>query len=148
MAGWFTPDAARDQVRIMRIDPATGERIVLPEIDVERILAEDRKELDIPLLPGDTITVDSKGIFSVFIYGEVSSPGEYALVAGMTLTQLITKAGGLKEFARTSNIRILRGGSTESPEVFNIDVDDILDGEIPDPVLKAGDVIHVDERFI
>jgi polysaccharide biosynthesis/export protein len=53
----------------------------------------------------------------VFITGQVSKAGPYALMAPMTVVQLIAIAGGLSEFAKAKDIVILRqepGGGQSS----------------------------------
>lgn len=148
LAGWFRRDSAKDRVRIIRVDARTGDRVYLPPIDVGAIVDSGQVRMDIPLAPGDTITVASRELHKVFIYGEVNAPGEFEFRPGLTLTRLITMAGGLKEWAKSTDIRILRNGSGPSPKVYRIDVTDIFDEKAPDFRLKPGDVVNVDERFI
>ena len=44
----------------------------------------------------------------VFITGEVNKPGAYPLMAPTSVMQLISLAGGLREYAKTKDIVILR----------------------------------------
>jgi polysaccharide biosynthesis/export protein len=148
MAGWFTSDAAKDRVRVMRVDPKTGRRLNLPPIDVTEILSAGGGGLDILLQPGDTITVDSTESLSVFVFGHVERPGEYSWSQGLTLTRLITLAGGFKTFAKMTNIRVLRSGAKSEGDAYVVDLKAVLDGEAPDHKLEPGDRIWVDERFI
>jgi polysaccharide biosynthesis/export protein len=57
-----------------------------------------------------TVSVVVKAINSrkVFITGQVSKPGQYALAGPTTVLQLIALAGGLQEFADSKNITIVR----------------------------------------
>ena len=48
-------------VRIIRVNPESGERFFLPPIDVKRIVSERVTEMDLYLSPGDTITVEHQG---------------------------------------------------------------------------------------
>jgi polysaccharide export outer membrane protein len=41
--------------------------------------------------------------------GQVAKPGEYSLVAPITVLQLIAQAGGLNTFAKRKDIFVLRG---------------------------------------
>jgi polysaccharide export outer membrane protein len=148
MAGWFAEKAADDRVCLMRIDPASGRRFFLPPIDVRRIVADADVRSDVAVEPGDTITVDSRESRPVYIFGHVTSPGEYPWASGMTLSRLITLAGGLKEFARTTDIRVLRPGPGSEPQVLRVDLEAIFDQESADLLLVPGDVIRIDERFI
>ncbi len=150
MAGWFTEDAAKDRVRVIRVDPQTGDRVHLPAIDVTKIISSGDSAWDILLLPGDTITVDSHESKTVSIFGHVERPGEYPWSPGMTLTRLITISGGLRTFAKMTNIRVLRSGvgGKEEDGAYHVDLKAVLDGEEPDYELEPGDRIWVDERFI
>jgi polysaccharide export outer membrane protein len=44
----------------------------------------------------------------VFITGEVAKPGSYLLTAPTTVLQLISTAGGLKEYANKKKIVVMR----------------------------------------
>lgn len=150
MAGWFTGDAAEDRVRVFRVDPTTGKRVHLPPINVTKIIASGDTTWDIMLLPGDTITVDSHQSQTVAIFGHVERPGEYPWSPGLTLTRLITLSGGLRTFAKMTNIRVLRdgAGADSADGAYHVDLKAVLDGEEPDYQLEPGDRIWVDERFI
>jgi len=150
MAGWFTADAAKDRVRVIRVDPTTGKRVHLPAIDVTKIIASGQTNYDILLLPGDTITVDSHESKMVSIFGHIERPGEYPWTPGLTLTRLITLSGGFRTFAKMTNIRVLRSGGDSNSEdgAYHVDLKEVLDGEAPDYPLQPGDRIWIDERFI
>jgi polysaccharide export outer membrane protein len=45
----------------------------------------------------------------VFVMGQVAKPGQYSLVAPITVLQLIAQAGGLSTFAKRKDIFVLRG---------------------------------------
>jgi polysaccharide biosynthesis/export protein len=45
----------------------------------------------------------------VFVMGQVAKPGQYSLVAPITVLQLIAEAGGLSTFAKRKDIFVLRG---------------------------------------
>ena len=44
----------------------------------------------------------------MFITGEVNKPGPYPLTSATTVMQLISLAGGLREYANSKNILIMR----------------------------------------
>jgi polysaccharide export outer membrane protein len=58
--------------------------------------------------PNVTILVKQINSRKVFITGEVTTPGAYPLTAPRTVMQLIALAGGLKEYADSKNITIMR----------------------------------------
>lgn len=70
--------------------------------------------------PNVTVVVNQINSRKVFITGQVGKPGPYALTGPMTVLQLISMAGGLKDFADSRNIIIVRheNGQTSS-QPFN-----------------------------
>jgi len=50
---------------------------------------------NITLIDGDTVNIPKAQ--SVFVSGEVKSPGAYAVESGMTVLQVLTLAGGLTD---------------------------------------------------
>jgi polysaccharide export outer membrane protein len=70
--------------------------------------------------PTVTVVVNQINSRKVFITGQVAKPGSYVIVAPTTVLQLIAMAGGLKDFADSKNIMIVRhdGGRTSS-HAFN-----------------------------
>ena len=148
MAGWFTPLAEQETVRIFRKDPVTGRQIVLPPINVRKIVSGEAVGLDILLDPGDTITVDARPTAEVFIFGHVKDPGQFPWKKGMTLTNLVTLAGGLMEYPKLSNVRVIRSAGEKGSKSYSVDLGAIIDGDAPDPLLKPGDRVYIDETFI
>ena len=80
-----------------------------------------------PLQLGDRLTVALKEVVNrplvsvvvveataptIYIIGEVNRSGEVTLKGNMTVLQAIAVSGGLKDFADTKNIRILRKGTS------------------------------------
>jgi polysaccharide biosynthesis/export protein len=70
--------------------------------------------------PNVTVVVNEINSRKVFITGQVVKPGPYVITAPTTVLQLIAMAGGLKDFADSKNITIVRreNGQTSS-YVFN-----------------------------
>jgi polysaccharide export outer membrane protein len=148
MAGWFTDVAAADRVRIFRRDQKTGGQIILPAIDVTRIVSKGEVGLDILLEPGDTVTVDSLIRENVFIFGHVKEPGDVPFRRGLTLTNLISLAGGLREYPDLSDVRVIRDAGKNGSKTYRVDLGKILDGRANDFPLAPGDRVYIDETFI
>jgi polysaccharide biosynthesis/export protein len=69
-----------------------------------------------------TVSIVVREIHSrqVFITGEVNKPGAYSLMTPTSVMQLISLAGGLREYAKTKDIVILRTeGGKQSAIPFN-----------------------------
>lgn len=83
----------------------------------------------------------------VQIAGAVFRPGIYALNSGLTLSQLIKKADGLKEDAFTARGIIFRLNSQLIPELLDFNAARILSGADSDIHLVREDSIVITSRF-
>lgn len=130
-----------------RIQRNNLDQINWGEAIIERIRADDlrpqiisfnlgRAVLDgdptqnLPLLPGDTITILSQQDIQVplenqtrmvRLQGEVKSPGLYQLAPGETLNQLIARAGGLTPHAYVFGMEVSRT-SVRVQQIKNLDL--------------------------
>ena len=92
--------------------------------------------------PNVTVVVTEINSRKVFITGQVLKPGPYVIVAPTTVLQLIAMAGGLKDFADSKHIAIVRHdrGRTTSTEFNYKDIRKHLSQNIE---LKPGDTVVV-----
>lgn len=110
-------------------DPSEVLRIDLTELQAGNM------GLNLTLQDGDTISVPKAQ--SVFVTGQVKSPGAYAADPGATVLQVLSLAGGLTDRGSDSRIRIQRTVNGKKVEVA---------AKLTD-VVKPGDTIIVRERF-
>jgi len=80
----------------------------------------------------------------VYVIGEVTRPGAYPVLPGMTVLQAISSAGGLTQFANSKKIFVMRNENhiqTKYPFSYK----EVLDGRKAEENLavKAGDTIVV-----
>ena len=109
---WREPDLTGDKV--VRPDgkislPLVGELQaagVTPDHLGKDITTALTKLINGPEVTVSLIAVNSK---RYYIDGEVNKPGEYKLVTPTTILEALSQAGGFREFAKTTKIRILRG---------------------------------------
>src|SRR5438552_2971658 len=90
---------------------------------------------NIEVLDGDTIMVPKAE--QVFVFGQVRSPGSYAVRKGTTILQALALAGGLTDRGSERRIRVVRatpGGEKETRKAVLQDI------------VQDGDSIIVDER--
>jgi polysaccharide export outer membrane protein len=117
-------------------------------LEPQQLAALVRKKLiDGGILVDPSVSVSMKEYNSkrVEIIGEVSKPGSIPLAPGMTLLRAISIAGGFTNMARKSEVTVrrkVRGGTRASA----ISVESIINNQIPDPPLQAGDSIYVPQR--
>lgn len=75
-------------------------------VNVADLINSGHEAVDVPLLDGDTVTVDKAGI--VYVTGHVKRPAAYALGPDTTVIKAITMAGGFTELAAQAKVKILR----------------------------------------
>lgn len=132
------PDA--DEVSIRRADSTT-----------ENFKLNDSKTDEVLILTGDIVEFkNASGSRKAsgeteffFIGGNIVSGGQKDFHAGLTLTQAILAAGGLKKSnAKSVVIRRKNDEGLLTPQTFNLK--EIKNGKIPDPEIQAGDTIEID----
>jgi len=100
-----------------------------------------RNYVDIPQVWVTLLESHSK---KIYILGNVATPGEYELQKNMTIVQAISLAGGLNDWADTSDIRLIRKINGVD-KAFSIDYDAIVSGEdfSQNIQLRPDDTIYV-----
>ncbi len=94
--------------------------------------------------PSATVVVKQINSRKVYITGNVERPGTFPLLRNTTVLQLIALAGGLKEFAKASDITVVRNdASGQASFVFNYDEVKNRKNLSQNIVLKPGDTIIV-----
>jgi protein involved in polysaccharide export with SLBB domain len=127
-------------------------------VKTTQLTDQDRRVVDIKAsdfsnyvpLNGDSYIVDR--ILDTYenrvsIYGAVTRPGQFELDKGLTLTQLIAKASGLRQDAFTSRGFISRLKSDNTSELISFDVSAIMNKTSADIVLKREDVVSIASKF-
>ena len=79
---------------------------------------------------------------SVYVCGEVGSPGAFAYRPGMTMTQAIASAGSFLPTVAHGDIRIARVASDGTQRTFRVDMAAVLDGDQSAFLLLPGDVVY------
>jgi polysaccharide export outer membrane protein len=139
-AGSTTAEAA-DHVFI--IPPTDGREPVSPaQVDLTRVTRVDLRGLDGGQLPTAVSLHDGETVYvpralTVYVYGQVRSPGSYAIGQETTVRQALALAGGVSDFGAVNRIRVLRKDNHEQREI-KVGLNDIL---------KAGDTLVVPERY-
>jgi polysaccharide biosynthesis/export protein len=123
-------------------DANATEEVMMP-IDLSE-LANGRVELNIPLRPGDVIYVPRAGSF--YVGGSVERPGSFLLKGKTTLQQAVTAAGGVKDVADWTDVRLYRRTPSGQVEVTKVDLDAIEGGK-PAPDLLGNDVVVVGKHL-
>lgn len=135
-----------DTVRVQR-RAANGltDQIALPVDDLVQRLDP---RLNVPIFPDDVINVERTHMVTVYLLGEVGTPGamQFQSTAPVTLLTVIARAGGLTDRA-SPKLRVKRRGDDGLMHEIEANYKRILDGEDPDLELRDGDILVVKESF-
>ncbi len=121
---------------------------VMAPIDLAE-LADGREDVNIELRAGDVVNVPRAG--SVYVGGSVEKPGSFLLRGRTTAQQAIFAAGGVKDVADWSDVRLYRKNAAGKVEVTVYDLNDFEKGA-PAPELQRNDVLvvgkHAGKAFV
>jgi polysaccharide export outer membrane protein len=94
--------------------------------------------------PQVTVIVTVINSQRVYILGEVTRPGAFPLIPGMSVLQALSSAGGFTQFAKVKSIFVRRFENGKE-EKFPFNYREVIGGKKPeqDILLKAGDTIVV-----
>lgn len=94
--------------------------------------------------PQVTVSVSEINSRRVYVTGEVTKPGAFPLLPGMTVLQAVTSSGGFTQFAKVKGIYVLRTEDGK-PVKHSFNYKDVVNGKRPglDIQLQPGDVIVV-----
>ena len=92
--------------------------------------------------PVVTVIVVEAVSAQVFVTGEVSKSGPVPIHGPLNIVQAIAMAGGVNEWAKKKDVRILRQGPT-GIQTIRFNYQDALNGLTKPVYLKAGDTIVV-----
>ncbi|MBE0613260.1 MAG: polysaccharide export protein [Burkholderiales bacterium] len=134
-------DLKREKVRLT--DAGTIQFPVLGEIrikgltagELEQKITSGLKAAEYLKNPKVTVNIDEYRPF--FINGEVSKPGGYPYVPGLTVLKAVSIAGGFKDRASKTNMYVVRDGASN---------EDRKKVEMDTPIYP-GDILTIEESF-
>lgn len=141
--GGLTPQAMKEIFVYRMGQDGTQERFV---INIEDLMINGNPELNIELLPKDVVSVPSDQTLSVFVYGEVNTPGAVTYLSSkkITLLQAIAQAGGTTEWAKKSKVMIKRKDARTGQEIkIRANLKSMINNKVTDIYLEEGDVVIV-----
>lgn len=139
-AGGFTDQAYTSVIKVSQISDQQRRITDVVENDFKNYIP----------LRGDIYTVGrilDRYANRVTISGAVFRPGQYELQKGLTLTQLIQKAAGLKEDAFTGTATITRLKPDNTTEIVSFNLSDIINKSAADIPLQREDVVNISSIF-
>ena len=101
-----------------------------------------RKYVNLPVRPGDTLSVPLAGQASVI--GWVYKPTMLPVTHGLTALGAVSAAGGMMFAADPTTVKIMRREAGDQTKVIQVDLAAVQKGEAPDVALQANDVVDVE----
>ncbi len=119
-------------------------------VNVADYLQEGNQYNDPIIQDKDVIYVPSAEEQNVVVLGRVDRPVAIPMSgAPISIVKAIVLAGGFKLGARKNEVKVIRGGLIH-PNIYTVNVDDILHGEQPNSpqglLLYAGDIVFVPQN--
>lgn len=112
---------------------------VLP-INFKKLLEEGDMSQNIYVQNGDIIYVPKLQYNRLYLIGNFVSPGSISYFGNTSLTKAIAYGKGLRRSSK-NKLLIIRG-SIADPEIYEINLSDIIHGKVKDPLLRDGDIIY------
>jgi polysaccharide biosynthesis/export protein len=126
-------------------DPAKQPASGYETIDVHKLMTGRNPSLNVPVQPGDVITVSRGPI--VYVVGAVTKPGAFEVQDGrdgITILQALALVGGTTSTAKMNKAVIVRqsddGGKKET---IPINLTKVMRGKGNAPLLEANDILFV-----
>jgi protein involved in polysaccharide export with SLBB domain len=127
-AGGFQPDARVDQLHVYRILPPEARTGVRDRVLVDVSLAQLQPDAEpVAMFDRDSVVVRDIRVERanvVTVEGQVERPGEYEFRDGMSIWELVARAGGLLPDAFLARAHVIRtdpGDSTYTMEVASLE---------------------------
>ena len=140
LAGGPTREAG--QIAHVLRSPGPGETDpVRMNIDLEELMNGGNFDLNAVLRGDDTIFVPKAPL--IYIYGEVSSPGGYALSRSLRVLEALAIAGGMKKEAAPTKSFLVRRSGSQGEQSIPLDFTKIEMGKAANIYLREGDLVHV-----
>ena len=118
-------------------------------IDLEELIEKGNPELNLPVQPGDVISIPPEKFIYIYVFGAVNSPGQLEVKESESITvlQAITKAGGLTDRAAKTRVKIIRQDESGKKRIIKVNLKDIIKGKKKDIILQKDDIVIVPETF-
>ncbi|MBI5206385.1 MAG: SLBB domain-containing protein, partial [Candidatus Firestonebacteria bacterium] len=121
--------------QIIRLEKPVFKPVVIP-FNLSQIL--ETKAIQIVLEPHDTIVIFSKWEFEqhpvAYIEGAVRKPGEYELIKGMKISDLIFLGGGVNKSAYLDKAQLFRIVDWPRRELIEFNLQKVLEGDLKENI--------------
>lgn len=141
--GGFTPEADPSHAWIERKNPDGSKQII--RIDFHKLFALHDESQNVTLKDGDTLFIPPSPN-SIYVVGDVRSPGVFPFTPGNGLQDYVTLAGGPTDHGVITHVKLVREtGGGAKPVVMDVNLKAFLVGDtvVKLPLIEPGDVIYV-----
>jgi polysaccharide biosynthesis/export protein len=104
--------------------------------EIETILAKFIKQ------PHAAVIIREPRSKRFYVQGQVNQPGEYILDRAMTITQVVTRAGGFNQWADTGGVIILRSEKDKQVRLY-VNYNKVIKGAQENILIQPGDTVIV-----
>ncbi len=111
-------------------------------VDFVALFKQGDMRYDLGLRANDYIYIPSGLSKEIYVLGEVHRADMFAFTQGMPLSKALVVARGFTRDADITRVHLVRGSLT-SPEVYRINLKQVLAGNMRDVPLQPGDIIYV-----
>jgi polysaccharide export outer membrane protein len=113
-------------------------------LDLRGLYHGDEFAVNFPLQPNDVVYVPYNVDNVVYVMGQVTKPGAYAVSPNMSVVQALAQAGGVTENASPNKVALARPSQNLEKE---IDLDSLMKGNgSVNYAVEPGDIVYVPER--
>jgi polysaccharide export outer membrane protein len=136
-----TPSGAADSTTQTQ-NPAPSSNII--SINLNELLEKGDVQNNIPLQPGDVVTVPHAGI--VYLLGAVNRPGGFVLAndrTPMTMLKILALAGGQTRYAKLDHAVIVRKDNQGKQTATEVDLKKIIHLQEEDLPMHASDILYI-----
>ncbi len=136
-AGGYTNSASFEDVTVTRVN---GDVV---HTDLNQLIVRGDYRYNVLIKAGDTVFISPAK--RAFVLGDVRSPGAYSLgrTGRSDVFQMVLKAGGPKDSAKTGAVRRIRKVHSDKPQVVTVNLMRSTEGLDEKVEVRHGDVIYV-----
>jgi hypothetical protein len=116
-------------------------------INLNELLEKGDMQNNIPLQPGDVVTVPHGGI--VYVLGAVTRPGGFVITndrTQLTTLKILALAGGQTRFAKLDHAVIVRKDDQGKQTATDVDLKKIIHLQEEDLPLRASDILYIPDN--
>jgi polysaccharide export outer membrane protein len=137
------PEAADSSKQMQTSAPLSN----IISINLNELLEKGDMRDNIPIQPGDVVTVPHGGI--VYVFGAVNRPGGFVLSndrTQLTTLKILALAGGQTRFAKLDHAVIVRKDDQGKQTAIEVNLKKIIHLEEEDLPLRANDILYIPDN--